>query len=83
MPKEQIEVVGRGHSIVINNFDTLTVDGKNDQSVSGKGHADQLVVFADRAKRGDNSAIFGLTASALAIEAVRQLAERSAGRASA
>ena len=76
MPKEQIEVVGRGHSIVIDNFDTFTIDGKSDQSISGKGHADQLSAFSDRAKIGDKSEIFGLRASALAIDAVEQLASR-------
>lgn len=79
MPKEQIEIVGRGHSIKIDNFDTITVDGKDDQSISGKGHSDQLTHFARRARQGDNAQIFGLSASRLAIEAVEQLGVETGG----
>lgn len=46
--KEQIEVIGQGRYAVLDDFRTLTVDGKRVKDVeSGKGHAQAAAAFRD------------------------------------
>ncbi len=44
-PKERIEVNGRGHTVVVDNFRTLTVDGRRVRVDGGKGHAEGIADF--------------------------------------
>jgi hypothetical protein len=43
--KEQIEVLGRGHTVLISDFRILEVDGKKVTVEPGKGHVDGLRAF--------------------------------------
>ena len=46
VPKERLEIVGRGHVIVIDDFQALYVDGVKHKGVaSGKGHIEELRQF--------------------------------------
>lgn len=71
-PKERFEVLGRGRSVVINDFTQLTVDGKNVKlSGADKGHAANLRLFREAmlsggASDGDMRATIATTAAALA-----------------
>jgi predicted dehydrogenase len=42
MSKERIDIIGRGHSITIDDFVRLTINGRVDHRSAGKGHAQQL-----------------------------------------
>lgn len=49
-PKERIEVLGRGHTVVIDDFVELTVDGQRKSHAQNKGHTEQfLAPYADTA----------------------------------
>jgi len=75
-PKEQIEVLGRGHTVAINNFTELTIDGRRAKPANGsKGHWENLDAFR-RAIRGESprhealeatEAAFATTAATLQI----------------
>lgn len=44
--KERIQVMGRGHTIVVDDFEAMTCDGQElSVSGSGKGHIENLVAF--------------------------------------
>jgi predicted dehydrogenase/threonine dehydrogenase-like Zn-dependent dehydrogenase len=43
--KERIEVLGRGHSAVLTDFRSLTVDGKSDSGRQQKGHIEEVEAF--------------------------------------
>ncbi len=46
-PKERLEILGRGHAIVVEDFARLSVDGKDIKLESpGKGHVENLKEFA-------------------------------------
>jgi len=45
-PKERLEVLGRGHSVLIDDYKKLTIDGKDIKIASGdKGHVRNLEIF--------------------------------------
>jgi len=45
-PKERLEILGRGHSILIDDYKRLTIDGKDIKIASGdKGHVRNLEIF--------------------------------------
>lgn len=44
-PKERIEINGRGHTVVVDNFRSLSVDGTKVKVAEGKGHAEGLTAF--------------------------------------
>lgn len=47
VPKERLEILGRGHAIVVDDFIRLSVDGKHVKLESpGKGHMENLREFA-------------------------------------
>ncbi|MCP3993364.1 MAG: Gfo/Idh/MocA family oxidoreductase [Actinomycetia bacterium] len=41
-PKERCEVLGRGHTLVIENYQRMTIDGEKVDVSAGKGHAEGL-----------------------------------------
>lgn len=48
-PKERIEIMGRGHTVIIDDFKTMTCDGEAVTGVgTGKGHADGLRTFREQ-----------------------------------
>ena len=70
--KERLEILGRGHSVLVDDFLKLTIDGKGVKLASpGKGHVENLVQFK-RALDGvgdgdaDLTATIASTATALA-----------------
>lgn len=71
-PKERLEVLGRGHAVVIDDFNHLSVDGKDVKlSAPGKGHVENLKKFNDAVSgKGDDMsdlrATIASTAAALA-----------------
>ena len=77
--KERLEVLGRGHTIVIDDFQALNIDGKDVKLAKpGKGHVENLALFAgvirgDLSGRSDTMASISSTATALA--AARSLIE--------
>lgn len=77
--KERLEVLGRGHTIVIDDFQALNIDGKDVKLAKpGKGHVENLALFAavirgDLSGRSDTMASISSTATVLA--AARSLIE--------
>jgi predicted dehydrogenase/threonine dehydrogenase-like Zn-dependent dehydrogenase len=75
--KERLEVLGRGRSVVIDDFTKLSVDGKDAKlSVPGKGHSANLAKFRESLEGGsgdsDIRATIASTAAALAaVESLR------------
>ena len=43
--KERLEVLGRGHSVVIDDFRSIDIDGKNIKHAQDKGHRSQLTAW--------------------------------------
>lgn len=76
-PKERLEVLGRGHAIVVDDFARLQVDGKDVKlEAPGKGHVENLRLFADTvAGRADGTADRRATiaSTAAALAAVQSL----------
>ena len=76
-----MDILGRGHSVAIDDFQKLTIDGKDVKlSAPGKGHVENLRLFADvlagkQDGTADTRATIASTAAALA--AVRSLQEGS------
>ena len=63
MPKEQIDIVGRGHAISINDFKDMTIDGKRQKGVGGRGHPEQLEALERTVNTGCSGAGAGTTQS--------------------
>lgn len=52
-PKERIQVMGRGHTIVVDDFKSVTCDGQEiSVSGSGKGHTENLIAFRKASTSG-------------------------------
>jgi len=81
MAKERIEIVGGGHSVEIDDFKSLVIDGSKLSGLEGKGHTQQLTAFMENARGPDRQPINGLLASRLAIRAVEQLARTNSATA--
>lgn len=79
--KERLDILGRGHTVSIDDFQKLSIDGKNVKlAAPGKGHVENLQLFADvLAGRGDGTADTRATvaSTAAALAAVQSLQERS------
>ena len=78
MPKERIEIVGRGHSLVIDDFTTLAIDGRRPTRLSGRGHAEQLLHFQHPSTSQRHSGSSALRSMRTTLAADRLLA-RDAG----
>ena len=80
-PKERLDILGRGHAVVIDDFHSLTIDGKSVRlHEPGKGHEANLRAFGESVRRGrdlggDSEAAIAATRVSLA--AVRSLVEGS------
>jgi len=56
--KERLEIMGRAHTVVIDDFNTLEIDGKRQRlTQAGKGHTASLRCFADALKGISNPAL--------------------------
>lgn len=77
--KERLDVLGRGHTVTIDDFQSLRIDGKEVKlSAPGKGHVENLRLFSDvLAGKADGTADTRATiaSTAAALAAVRSLEE--------
>lgn len=73
MSKERIDIVGRGHSISIDDFNSISVDGKVAKGISGRGHADQFMHFGTMIDAGstDPSGISSMRTTLRAADLLR------------
>jgi len=54
--KERVEILGRGHTVLIDDFRALTVDGRRQKEVRpGKGHSEALETFRRTIAADDSS----------------------------
>ncbi len=51
-PKERCEITGRKHTIVIDDYQTMTIDGAAVKVDRGKGHVEGLTAFAASLRNG-------------------------------
>jgi hypothetical protein len=75
--KERVEVLGRGRSVVIEDFSALVVDGKTERlGGQDKGHRSLLAAFRAAVLRGGDEAVTrdALASSRTTLEAVAALA---------
>ena len=87
MPKERFEILGRGHSVVIDDFTELSIDGRTQRLGSqDKGHVAQLVPFREALERGGDpaateAALASMRATLAVIESLMtgQMVARPAG----
>ncbi len=71
-PKERVEVNGRGHTVVLDNYRALTVDRAKSKVAEGKGHAEGLAAFVSG--RLDGSATSAIETTRIALAAAARLA---------
>lgn len=75
-PKERCEILGRGHTIVIDDYRTLEVDGKTVKVERGKGHTQSLSAFAADLRSGRrHDPQPAITTTRLALRALQSLHE--------
>ncbi|PYN37868.1 MAG: oxidoreductase [Candidatus Rokuibacteriota bacterium] len=77
LPKERIEILKGGRSVVLDDFQTLLVDGKRFRASADKGHAEEIAAFL-RAVRGqaplEVTVRDGVRATALALAVMESAA---------
>lgn len=77
--KERLDILGRGHTVTIDDFVSLNIDGKDVKlSAPGKGHVENLKLFAAVIKGtsdGTPDTRATITATATALAAVESLQE--------
>lgn len=62
-PKEQVQILGRGHTVVIEDFQSMTIDGQARRVPPGKGHNEEFLAFGKRVASDDRSATVEAIAS--------------------
>jgi predicted dehydrogenase/threonine dehydrogenase-like Zn-dependent dehydrogenase len=73
-PKERCEVRGGGHTVTIDNFQRLEIDGKRSKTSAGKGHVESLTEFAEALKTGrPNDVHDSVTTTHVALRALESL----------
>jgi predicted dehydrogenase len=76
--KERIEILGRGHTICIDDFRTMTADGRNQKIQRDKGHVAQLRIFREKIlSERDPSICDGLASTMTTLRAAEQLGHPS------
>jgi hypothetical protein len=72
--KERIEILGRGHTVVIDDFRSIEVDGSVDRHSQDKGHVAQLHAFArDLRSAGTAAGEAAIATTEVALRAVAAL----------
>jgi hypothetical protein len=56
-PKERVEVLGRGHTVVIDDFRSVEVDGRSTKGAQDKGHARQFDRFRRMVATGEGAEV--------------------------
>lgn len=75
-PKERCEILGRGHTIVIDDYREMTVDGCKVKVEPGKGHVESLQAFATALRAGRrHDPSYAFTSTRVAFLALRSLHE--------
>jgi hypothetical protein len=73
--KERLEIMGRGHSIVVDDFKELNIDGQRCQHSQDKGHAAQFVAFARSLRSADpKSSLAAIDSMSVTLDAAASLA---------
>lgn len=73
-PKERLEVLGDGRTLVIDDYQSFSVDGKTDQAHRDKGHVGQLRAFARQLEgRAEPETLHSLRSMATTLAAVVSL----------
>lgn len=79
--KERLDILGRGHTVTIDDFTKLSIDGKDVKlSAPGKGHVENLRLFSDvLAGKADGTpdTRATITSTAAALAAVQSLQQRT------
>jgi len=72
--KERCEILGRGHTIVIDDYREMTVDGRKAKVEPGKGHVESLRAFAADLQAGrPHDPTYALTTTRVALRALQSL----------
>ena len=80
--KERLEVLGRGHSAVIDDYHSLELDGRVVKDLSpGKGHAQELVAFLQSVRSGDGTSLDTRSSFASMAATLRAVESRGIDRA--
>lgn len=75
-PKERCEILGRGHTILIDDYREMTVDGRKVKVEPGKGHVESLQAFAAALRAGRrHDPTYAFTSTRVAFLALRSLHE--------
>ncbi len=71
MAKERIEIVGRGHSVTIDDFNRLEVDGSAVTGGAGRGHTEQLRALSRMlgGDGGESAAVSAIRTTHIALRA--------------
>lgn len=73
--KERIEVLGGGHSAVVEDFRRVTLDGRAVRvEATGKGHVETVRAFRDELRQEGHRTDFGLASSQTCLQAAAALA---------
>ncbi|MEI8238633.1 MAG: Gfo/Idh/MocA family oxidoreductase, partial [Actinomycetota bacterium] len=75
--KERLEILGRGHTVIIDDYRSIDVDGALEQHAQDKGHVAQLHAFERDLRSGSTSSTeSALAATEAALQAVASLLGR-------
>jgi predicted dehydrogenase/threonine dehydrogenase-like Zn-dependent dehydrogenase len=78
--KERIEIIGRGHSIVVDDFKVLIVDGERSRHSQDKGHAAQFVAFGRMLGSGESMmSLTFMESMSVTLDAAASLVEHGTG----
>lgn len=75
-PKERLEVLGRGHTIVIDDYRVRSIDGQTSKHSQDKGHVAQFTEFK-AALAGSQSGSGAIETTRVVLQAVRAIAQGS------
>lgn len=75
-PKERCEILGRGHTIVIDDYREIIVDGRKAKVEPGKGHVESLRSLAGALRAGEyHDPAYAFVTTRIALRALRSLHE--------
>lgn len=73
--KERIEILGRGHTVVIEDFRAIDIDGQLAKHQQDKGHIEQLVAWSVERSAGSLGTASALASMTVALKAAASLSE--------
>jgi predicted dehydrogenase/threonine dehydrogenase-like Zn-dependent dehydrogenase len=79
--KERIEILGRGHTVLIDDFRSIEIDGQSMKHHQDKGHTAQLVAWSRaRASGSTEHTLSALASMLVTLEAASRLSDMSGRR---